>query len=275
MEMNAQSTVALDEYFARIGYTGDLKPSLENLQQLHVRHTQFIPFENLDPFLRRPVRLDLPSLQQKLIREGRGGYCFEHNLLFGHVLRAMGYGVIGLAARVLWNQPDDAITARGHMLLRVEVDGRDYIADTGFGALTLTAPLRLEAGVEQSTPHESFRLMPCGAEFLLHAKVGAWRTLYRFALHEQLQPDYEVTNWYLSNHPQSHFVTGLIAARPAPGGRYTLHNTELAVHDLRAGTERCRLASPSALRAVLEDHFQLTLPDEPKMDEKLERLCAA
>jgi arylamine N-acetyltransferase len=150
MEMNAQSTVALDEYFARIGYTGDLKPSLENLQQLHVRHTQFIPFENLDPFLRRPVRLDLPSL---------------------------------------------------------------------------------------------------------------------------LQPDYEVTNW--SNHPQSHFVTGLIAARPAPGGRYTLHNTELAVHDLRAGTERCRLASPSALRAVLEDHFQLTLPDEPKMDEKLERLWAA
>jgi N-hydroxyarylamine O-acetyltransferase len=274
--MFAQSTVALDEYFARIGYWGDLKPSLENLQQLHARHTQFIPFENLDPFLRRPVHLDLAALQQKLIREGRGGYCFEHNLLFGHVLRAMGYGVTGLAARVLWNQPDDAITVRGHMLLRVEVDGRDYIADTGFGGLTLTAPLRLEVRVEQSTPHESFRLMPFGHEFLLQAKVGgAWLTLYRFALHEQMQPDYEVTNWYLSNHPQSHFVTGLIAARPAPGGRYTLRNTELAVHDLRAGTERRTLANPAALRAVLEDHFQLTLPDEPKMDEKFEQLWAA
>lgn len=274
--MSAQPVVALDEYFERIGYTGDRRPSLANLQELHARHTQFIPFENLDPFLRRPVRLDLASLEQKLIRERRGGYCFEHNLLFAHVLRALGYRVTGLAARVLWSQPDDAITLRGHMLLRVAIEGEDYIADTGFGALTLTAPIRLVAGIEQATPHESFRLMTFGDEFLMQAKVqDTWRTLYRFSLHEQLQPDYEVTSWYLSNHPQSHFVTGLIAARPAPGGRYTLRNTELAVHDLQAGTERRALANPAALRAVLEDHFQLTLPDEPNMDERFELLWAA
>jgi len=274
--MGAQSVVALDEYLARIGYAGDRKPNLENLQRLQARHTQTIPFENLDPFLRRPVRLDLPSLEQKLIRERRGGYCFEHNLLFGHVLRAMGYGVTNLAARVLWNQPDDAITARSHMLLRVDVDGRDYIADAGFGALTPTAPLQLEAGIEQSTPHESFRLMAFGDEFLLKAKVeDIWRKLYRFDLQEQVQADYEVASWYLSNHPQSHFVTGLIAARPAPGGRYTLRNTELAVHDTHAGTERRKLENPAALRAVLEDHFQLTLPDEPRMHERLEQLWAA
>jgi N-hydroxyarylamine O-acetyltransferase len=274
--MGAQSVVALEEYFARIGFRGDPEPNLENLRQLHARHTQTIPFENLDPFLRRPVRLDLASLEQKLIRERRGGYCFEHNLLFGHVLRAMGYSVTNLAARVLWNQPDDAITARSHMLLRVDIEGRDYIADTGFGSLTLTAPLRLQVGIEQSTPHETFRLMAYGDEFLLQASVDdVWRTLYRFNLQEQHQPDYEVTSWYLSNHPRSHFVTGLIAARPAPGGRYTLRNTELAVHDLRDGTERRTLANPAALRAVLEDHFQITLPDEQRMSERLEQLWAA
>lgn len=273
--MRAQSVISLDAYFARIGYTGDSKPNLENLQQLHARHTQIIPFENLDPFLRRPVHLDLASLEQKLIRNRRGGYCFEHNLLFAHVLRAMGYEVTNLAARVLWNQPDEAITPRSHMLLRVEIDGCDYIADTGFGALTLTAPLRLEVGTEQATPHEPFRLMPFGDEFLLQAKVdSAWRTLYRFGLQEQLQPDYEVASWYLSNHPRSHFVTSLMAARSAPGRRYTLRNTDLAVHDLRAGTERRTLASPAALRAVLEDHFQLRLPDEPGMDERFEVLWA-
>src|SRR5262245_16699152 len=160
LRMGEQGVVALDEYFARIQYTGGRQPTLDNLRQLHAQHTQFIPFENLDPFLGRPVRLDLPYLEQKLIRERRGGYCFEHNLLFAHVLRAMGYPVTGLAARVLLNQADDAITPLSHMLLRVQVEGADYIADTGFGALTLTAPLRLEAGTEQSTPHESFRLMP-------------------------------------------------------------------------------------------------------------------
>lgn len=271
--MRAPSTVALDEYFARIGYSGDHEPTLENLLQLHLRHTQTIPFENLDPFLGRPVRLDLPSLEQKLVRERRGGYCFEHNLLFGHVLRAMGYRVTDLAARVLWERPADALTPRGHMVLRVEVEGRDYVADTGFGGLTLTTPLRLQAGLEQRTPHESFRLVASGPEFLMQARVAdAWRTLYRFDLQEQLHADYEVTSWYLCNHPQSKFVTGLIAARAAPGGRYALRNTELAVHDLRNGTDRRKLANPAALRAVLEDHFQITLPDEPGMDERLRNL---
>src|SRR4030095_3425538 len=131
-----QSVVALDEYCARIHDTGGHKPNLETLCRLQARHTQCIPFENLDPFLRRPVRLDLRSLEQKLIRERRGGYCFEHNLLFGHALRALGYQVTGLAARVLWNQADEALTPRGHMLLRVQVDGNDYVVDTGFGGLT-------------------------------------------------------------------------------------------------------------------------------------------
>src|SRR5262245_29294384 len=121
--MNALSAVALDQYFERIGYTGDREPSLETLQQLHVRHTQRIPFENLDSFLGRPVHLDLPSLVLKLIHERRGGYCFEHNLLFGHVLRALGFRVTDLAARVLWNRPQGAVTPRGHMLLLVEVEG--------------------------------------------------------------------------------------------------------------------------------------------------------
>src|SRR4029450_5882461 len=137
--------------------------------------------------LARAVALDLRSLEQKLMRERRGGYCFEHNLLFGHVLRALGYQVTGLAARVLWNQADEALTPRGHMRLRVQVDGNDYVVDSGCGGLTPTAPLRLETKIEQATPHESFRLMPVGAEFLMQARVhDLWRTLYRFDLQEQL-----------------------------------------------------------------------------------------
>ena len=72
----------LDAYFGRIGYSGARAPTLETLRAIHLRHALTIPFENLDPFLRRPVRLDLASLQGKLVRDRRGGYCFEHNLLF-------------------------------------------------------------------------------------------------------------------------------------------------------------------------------------------------
>ena len=58
------------------------------------RHPVAIPFENLDVAARRAVRLDLRvECRRKLVRARRGGYCFEQNLLFAHVLAALGFGV--------------------------------------------------------------------------------------------------------------------------------------------------------------------------------------
>lgn len=97
-----------------------------------MRHAEAIPFENLNPLLRWPVRLDAPSLQRKMVRAGRGGYCFEQNLLLSHALTALGFRVTGLAARMLWNVPEGVVTPRGHMLLCVDIDEQPYIVDVGF-----------------------------------------------------------------------------------------------------------------------------------------------
>src|SRR3546814_7643811 len=115
--------IDLDAYFRRIGYSGSSEATLETLRALHLRHPQAIPFENIDPLLRRPVGVDLAGLQHKLVGDGRGGWCFEQNLLFRAALTALGFRVTGLAARVLWNPPEDAITARNPLLLRVQPDG--------------------------------------------------------------------------------------------------------------------------------------------------------
>src|SRR5688572_28326190 len=112
----------LDAYLRRVGYDGPLRPTVDVLDALAYRHATTIAFENLDPFAGRPVELSPQALERKLVEEGRGGYCFEHNLLLAQVLQAVGFEVSGLAARVLWTQPEDAITARSHMLLRVELD---------------------------------------------------------------------------------------------------------------------------------------------------------
>src|SRR5687767_6520538 len=99
------SSVDIDAYFERIGYVGSRSVSADTLAAIHLQHPIAIPFENLNPLLRRPVRLDAPSLEHKLVRDRRGGYCFEQNLLLSHVLRGLGFQVKGLAARVLWNTP--------------------------------------------------------------------------------------------------------------------------------------------------------------------------
>ena len=85
--------IDLDAYFQRIGYSGDCSPRLTTLQRIHQRHSQTIAFENLNSLLKQPVKLDLASLQQKLINEGRGGYCFEQNSLLRAVLLALGFEV--------------------------------------------------------------------------------------------------------------------------------------------------------------------------------------
>ena len=100
----------LDAYLTRIEDTGPRRPTLDTLRVIHRRHPEAIPFENLNPFLGWPVRLDAQSLQEKMVHSGRGGYCFEHNLLLSHALRAMGFTVVGLAARVLYNMPEGAVT---------------------------------------------------------------------------------------------------------------------------------------------------------------------
>jgi N-hydroxyarylamine O-acetyltransferase len=269
--MNAP--IDLDAYFERIRYSGERNATLETLSGIHARHAEAIAFENLNPLLRWPVRLDAGSLQRKLVDEGRGGYCFEQNLLLSHALEGLGFRVTGLAARVLWNAPEGAITPRTHMLLLIDLEGKHYVADVGFGGLTLTGPLRLEPDIEQATPHEPFRLIKVGSDFVMQAKIrGAWKALYRFDLQRQFLPDYELANWYLSHHPESRFVTGLMAARPAPDRRYALLDNELAVHHLNGTTERRVLKNAAELRATLADDFQLNLPEGPELDAVLERL---
>lgn len=270
----------LDAYFRRIAYAGGGAPTLETLRDLHRRHAELIPFENLNPLLGRPVRLDFTSLLEKLVREGRGGYCYEQNLLFQHVLKSLGYRVTGLSAGVVWNRPPEEITPRTHVLLRVDLEDGAWLADVGFGGQTLTGPVRMEADGEQGTPHEPYRLVRCdesgGGEFELQAEIrGEWRPLYRFDLRPQRLVDYEVGNWYVSTHPGSAFVNGLMASRAPAGGRYTLFNNSLAVHRLGGESERRMLATAAELREALTDILGITLPNGPGMNPLLERIAAS
>lgn len=261
--------IDLKSYFKRVGFEGIPTCSLDTLRQLHRLHPQAITFENLNPFLGIPVKLDVESLQQKLMYDQRGGYCFEQNILFRNVLESIGFSVTGLAARVLWNQPEDAITRRSHMLLMIHYNDDRYIADVGFGAMTLTSPILLEPGKVQQTAHEPYRfiLHKDGYYFLQAELRKEWKTLYRFDLEEQFFIDYEMTNWYISNHPDSNFVTGLTAARTCTDRRYTLHNNVYKIHFLNGETKSQTIATAPELKNILEKKFLLKLPAVAGIDE--------
>lgn len=252
----------LDGYLMRIGHAGRRDPTLRLLRAVIAAHTATIPFENINVFTRRGVSLEATALQSKMVRARRGGYCFEHNFLMREALRALGFAVTGLMARVVRGMDATAATPRTHMMLRVDLPEGPYVADAGFGNLTPTAPVPL-APREHETWHERYRLMPLHDEWLLQARLGReWGNIYRFGLQPQSESDYEVANWFTSTRPGGLFVENLIVARPGEACRITLFNRSFAVRHLDGRTERREMCDAADYRTTLADVFGLTLQDD-------------
>jgi N-hydroxyarylamine O-acetyltransferase len=253
----------LDRYLARIGFGGTIRPDFPTLATLHAAHVDAIPFEGFDPLLGRPVKLDLASVQEKLVDSRRGGYCFEQNALLKAALEAIGFKVVGLGARVRWMSPPDApLGPRVHMLLKVDLADGPHLVDVGFGACVLDAPLRFETDVEQRTAMGVYRLSEADGLFSLSAKRPAgWRVMYVFNLEPQFPADYELGNWFTSTNPRAPFVNTLIMERVGGDKRYKLINRRFAIEARDGETTMERsLDTAEELGQVLDKTFNVEPP---------------
>jgi N-hydroxyarylamine O-acetyltransferase len=254
-----EAYIDLAAYFERIGYQGPSEPTLAVLTDLHGKHPSKIPFEGLDPFLGRPASIDYQSIQSKLIRDRRGGYCQEQNALFFGVLEAIGFRVTPLAARVVWMSPGRSAPLT-HRLTLVHLPEGDYLADVGFGGQTYTLPLRLDLSAVQTTPHGVYRVVEDNGSFEIQMHVSdRWEGMYRFEMAPAAQGDFEVGHWFTATHPKSVFVRNLIAARVIGASRANLLNASLSIRG-PDGTEQRQLTSPGELRDVLETVIGIQLP---------------
>lgn len=253
-----------DLYLRRLGFTRAPVPTLDTLHLLQLRHTAAFAFETLDTFLHRPVAIDLPTVERKLLLEGRGGYCYELNGLYLALLRHLGFDAEPLTGRVLLGGPQDALPARTHLMVRVRLSRREWLSDVGFGGMVPTAPLALDDAGAQPTPHEPFRLDCRSGRYTLRAWVGeAWKPMYAFALEAPAPVDLEVGNWYVSTHPGSPFLGRLVAARTGPFCRHTLRGGSYALHRLGQPSVRRELRTPQAVVGVLQEVFGLQPPSAP------------
>jgi N-hydroxyarylamine O-acetyltransferase len=252
----------LDAYFRRIGYGGPARPDLETLSAIHARHVAAIPFENLDPLTGRPVVLDIAAVQAKLIQRRRGGYCFEQNTLLKAALETIGFRVTGLGGRVVWmSAPGAPLGPRGHMLLMVDFPDGQFLADVGFGAHLLDAPLRFAIDLEQSTPSATYQIKREGDLFALAVRQNdAWRRAYAFNLEPQLAADYSVASWFYSTHPEILFKHLLIMERLTGDARFNLLNTQLTERWRDGRVVERALSSADELAEVLDKVFDIEPP---------------
>jgi N-hydroxyarylamine O-acetyltransferase len=203
----------LDAYLRRIAYAGETAPTGETLAALHRAHVAAITFENLDIVLGRGIAVDLESVQAKLVDRGRGGYCYEHGVLFAAALERLGYSVERMLARV-GGEELERPRAPTHMTLRVDVGSERWLADVGFGS-TLLEPLPFDAGGPHTQGAWTFELSRTRpASWALRERQGdEWVTSYGFDEQRLHASDVVMANHFTSTFERSPFVGRLVVMR--------------------------------------------------------------
>lgn len=212
-------------YFKRIGLEmpDEITADGELLAKLHYAHCTTVPYENLDIIRHIPLSLDTDDLYRKVVVEGKGGYCFELNGLFGWFLRELGYKVEDCAARYL--RGESSIPMRRHRVLKVtDCNGVIWCCDVGIGEVCPRLPVKMELGLEQPQYGECYRFeyRDFFGWVLCDLYHGEWRDFYSFTEEPQLTQDFVALSFYCEQHPASPFINGEMFSLKTRQGRITL-----------------------------------------------------
>lgn len=248
----------IDAYLERIKYQGPIDVSLKTLQRLHISHTLNVPFENLDIHLGRRISLEPDALFHKIVRQKRGGYCYEMNGLFALVLKQIGFQVEYHMARIMYGYK--LIRPRSHQLLVITIDDNRWIADVGFGGHGLIAPLPLKNLITESQFSEKFRLVINELQgFVLQCQIqNQWQNLYSFTLETYLPVDYAPVNYVASTSPDSLFTRKKICTMPNIKGRTVLTNMKLKITS-NGKIQESEAKNNDEYLLMLKEHFGIEI----------------
>lgn len=260
-------------YLQRIRYLGSLtpgtdrlgidrsgidRPSVDLLRSLHRAHLFTVPFENLDIYLGRKIVCDEERILHKIVNEHRGGFCYELNGAFAALLRALGFRVTLLSARVA--REDGSYGPEfDHLTLCVDLD-EPWLADVGFGEGFLE-PLRLEPDMEQAQRERTYRLTRIDERLVVEVMAeGRWKREYAFTVQPRELSDFAGMCHYHQTSPESHFTRHRICSLATPEGRVTLSDEKLI--ETRGNLREERLLSgDQEWRVKLRERFGVVLPE--------------
>ncbi len=252
------------EYLARLHYVKPLEPDAQTLRGLHLAHMLHVPFENLDIGLKRPIRLDQQALWEKLIVQGRGGFCYELNGMFAWLLKQAGFDVTYLNARVYGKQDRPGIDF-DHLalLVRIPEQAGRWLVDVGFGD-SFHAPLDFAQPGEQVQGLRAYRLeqIPKGFEVWQKNYEGVWKRQYLFDLQPRRFPvDYEAACTYHQTSPDSSFTRGSMISRATPTGRVSLEDGWLILTE-NGQRSKQPVRDQYEYHTLLKHYFNITLSKE-------------
>ena len=224
-------------------------PDFDFLTELVRRHVATFAFSSVACRLGEELPLDFESLFDRIVKQRRGGYCFEQNGFLYDVLENLGFSPELYLARVIYNQ--DIHPPLTHRISVVVHDGKRYVLDVGFGPLGPGVPV-LISDEESTCGDKVFRVSERNpGEFHMQVlKDGDFYSLYRFEFSRYGQADCELGHFYSHRHPKASFVNHLVVSRILSDETRSLRDLEYRIIKTE-GDEAIKIVNPQQLRQIL------------------------
>jgi N-hydroxyarylamine O-acetyltransferase len=241
-----------------IGFVREPAAGAADLARLQRAHLRRVPFETLDCLLGNPVTVEPQDAYRKVVEQGRGGYCFELNGLFGWLLEQLGFEVTRLAARPLLSDGRLA-PPFAHLALLVPADGRRRLVDVGFGFPWMVAPLDVDERGEQVIDGRRYVVRDDGDALVAQELGVSEPNGYRFTLEPQPRSAFADRCRSYSTDPESPFVRSAPVVRQAGDGWAKVTRQRVTVERGGRLVADREITSADDWRAELERHFGLVV----------------
>jgi len=255
------------DYLSRIGiFENTLSPTKENLHLIHKNHLMHVPFENLDLHMGTEVTCTLERCWEKIVKNNRGGWCFEHTLVLDKALSQLGYKTRRGTGQVI---VAGVLTPPGsHSFVHVFFDdGTKFLVDVGFpdtatSALEFSDPM---LDIPQATKSiRQYKITKEGSIYFKSSYVpesDTWNKIWQW---DDSSPTLQVelydqgTRW--AQGPDSPFIKNTIISMVVPSGRITLSGLNKIVTDETGRKTRTQISREEFI-AILKDSFGVDLPN--------------
>lgn len=215
------------------------------------------PFENLDVLLEVDDPITPEFIERKMLKNGRGGLCYELNALQYLLLRELGFNVYLASATVA--SGEGWATDRTHVMNLLEWDEKLFVIDSGFGSNLPLQPVELDGPAVKSSV-EDYRLRTCGTVkgsivFQSRNEEG-WQTRYAFFPEKVEWSDLNRIKREIHTSVNSAFNRELLIAQVVPGAIISLNEERLQIKKGEGENQRIHFLNEAEMLSHIKSHFR-------------------
>ncbi len=171
------------QYFERIGLTMPENSVQDGkfLEQIYRAQVTHIPYENIDYLNLEKEEITSDGLYKQIVTDGRGGVCYELNMLLGEVLNFLGYEAYPVMADHYRTHMENTEYRHSGLIVK-DCDGNLWLSDVGDSFSGALKPLKLVEGIVQYPGNEAymFKKREDGSWMLYVQQKGEWVANYAF-----------------------------------------------------------------------------------------------